>query len=356
MLTLPANSGLYSRRGIRRGRSARRAVRAKRKVLRYEKAESVLRLALAMQGSAEGVSLEEMRRIAGNNLSRRTAERLRDAVERVFPQVEVANPGDVPKRWRLPTGTLGSIAALSATEISALAAGATLLARENMTSRAAEAESAILKLKAVLKPSALRKLETDLEVLTEAEGLAMRPGPKPSIDPEIVMQLRDAILACSKVRIHYVYRGSGKRGFEIVQPYGFLYGHRNYLVAWSESELARDFRNYALSNIERVDVLNRSFARRRGFSLRTYAERSFGVYQEKPVSVVWRFSRKAARDAQEYLFHPTQKLEPQKDGSLIVRFRAGGLQEMAWHLAIWGREVKVIAPARLARLLRQVGS
>lgn len=175
----------------------------------------------------------------------------------------------------------------------------------------------------------------------------MRPGPRPKIEVAIVQGLREAIKGSRKVRLHYLNRGSGKRNYQTVHPYGFLYGSRNYLVAWSESEWARDFRNFALTGIERVEPLDKSFTRRRGFSLKAYAEESFGVYREKPVNVVWKFSKKAAPDAKDYLFHPTQKLEPQKDGSLIVRFRAGGLQEMAWHLAMWGDQVKVQRPARL---------
>jgi hypothetical protein len=71
--------------------------------MRYEKSEIVLRIALEMQGSASGLSLEDIRtRYSDKPLSRRTAERLRDAVERLFPHIEQANPGEVPKRWRLP--------------------------------------------------------------------------------------------------------------------------------------------------------------------------------------------------------------------------------------------------------------
>jgi len=141
----------------------------------------------------------------------------------------------------------------------------------------------------------------------------------------------------------------GRRSFQIVHPYVFHYGSRNYLVAWSESERARDFRNFSLSDIERVEPLEKYFTRRRDFSLQAYAERSFGVFEEKQVNVVWKLSPKAAQDAKDFLFHPTQKLEPRKDGSLIVRFRAGELQEMAWHLATWGREVEVSSPAALRR-------
>jgi predicted DNA-binding transcriptional regulator YafY len=77
------------------------------------------------------------------------------------------------------------------------------------------------------------------------------------------------------------------------------------------------------------------------------------VFQEEPINVVWKFSPNAAQDASEFLFHPSQKLEPQKDGSLMVSFRAGGLLEMSWHLFTWGGEVEVIKPKRLVSMLQQ---
>lgn len=320
--------------------------------MRYEKAETVLKLALAMQGTAEGLSLDDIRQCNGEKpLSRRTAERLRDTLERVFPQMALANPGELPKRWRIPSGTLNGIVGIGAEELSALASAKALLMQNNMTAQAADVERVTKKLKALLKDAARARLEPDVELLTEAEGFAMRPGPRPKIDVEIVNALREAIKASRKVRLHYRNRGSGKRNYQIVHPYGFLYGSRNYLVAWSESEYARDFRNFSLADIERVEPLDKPFTRKRGFSLQKYAEESFGVYREKPVNVVWKFSPKAAPDAKDYLFHPTQTLQPQKDGSLIVRFRAGGLQEMAWHLVTWGKEVKTLQPKQLCHLV-----
>ena len=89
--------------------------------MRYEKAETVLRVALDMQASALGLSLEEIQRnYSDKPLSRRTAERLRDAIERLFPQIEQANPGEVPKRWRLPGGTVDGLASITATELADL--------------------------------------------------------------------------------------------------------------------------------------------------------------------------------------------------------------------------------------------
>ena len=48
-------------------------------------------------------------------------------------------------------------------------------------------------------------------------------------------------------------------------------------------------------------------------------------------------------------------MQPQDDGSLVVRFRAGGLVEMANHLATWGDTVEVLSPPELRRKLAEIG-
>jgi predicted DNA-binding transcriptional regulator YafY len=67
--------------------------------------------------------------------------------------------------------------------------------------------------------------------------------------------------------------------------------------------------------------------------------------------VVWRFAPEAAEDAAEFVFHPSQAMERDADGSLIVRFTAGSDLEMAWHLYTWGDKVEVLEPARLAEMV-----
>lgn len=84
-----------------------------------------------MQGSALGLSIEDIQRnYSDDPLGRRTAERLRDAIERLFPQIEQANPGEVPKRWRLPGGTINGLATVTADELADLATAVSLLRRE----------------------------------------------------------------------------------------------------------------------------------------------------------------------------------------------------------------------------------
>lgn len=318
--------------------------------MRYEKTETVLRIALDMQGSSQGVSLEDIRtRYSDEPLSRRTAERLRDAVERVFPQVEQANPGETPKRWRIRPGALNGLVGLSADELAALGTAESLLKRENASAAADALGSLTTKIRAIIRPDVTRRVEPDVELLLEAEGLAMRPGPRPKVDPDIVATVRQAILASRKVRLHYVARGTGAQSRQLVCPYGFLYGNRPYLVAYSMNSAVRDYRLFSLANISTVDLTEFSFARREDFSLVEFARRSFGVFQEEPIDVVLRFTPDAATDAARWLFHPSQTFVREEDGSLRVRFRAGGIQEMCWHLFTWGTAVTIVGPAALRK-------
>jgi len=320
--------------------------------LRYGKLETLLRVALELRGNAEGLSLEDIQHRYG--VSRRTAERMRDAIERVFPQLEQANPGELPKRWRIRSGIISNLAGFSVEELAALNSAVKILRRENLSEPLARLETLAAKLKSLIRPDVARRIEPDLEALTEAEGTALRPGPRPLISAEVLSNLRHAIIACRKVRLHYRARGTGKLSRQIVCPYGFLYGNRHYLVAYSMNSKARDYRLFSLSNIEKVEVTDFPFRRHKDFLLSAFAERSFGVFQEEPFDVVWRFSSDAAADAKTFLFHPTQELEDQEDGSLIVRFRAGGALEMCWHLFTWSAEVEVLAPRHLQELMRKL--
>ncbi len=286
------------------------------------------------------------------SVSRRTAERMRDAVCAVFPQVEEFNAGDGFKRWRIRQNRVEQIP-VSTEELVALKSAATAMRHEMRGEQADMLDNVGSKLRSLLLPKKLAGLEPDYEALIEAEGLASRPGPRPRIDPAILGDLRKAIMACRQVRLHYRARGSGLLSRLPVYPYGFLYGARHYLLAFNPYEGAEDFRSFSLANIEKVDLLDDSFERDPEFDITAYAARSFGVFQEEPYDVVWRISAKAAADARQYHFHPTETFEEQPDGSLLLRFTAGGIREMCWHLFTWGGEIEVIEPPELIDELRR---
>lgn len=90
------------------------------------------------------------------------------------------------------------------------------------------------------------------------------------------------------------------------------------------------------------------------FNIRDHAAQGFGSYESAAQhgDVVWRFSPDAADHARRFVFHPTQTVEEEPDGSLLVRIRASGHLEMCWHLYSWGRSVEVLQPAALRELVQ----
>ncbi|MCL6250033.1 WYL domain-containing protein [Altererythrobacter sp. KTW20L] len=55
--------------------------------------------------------------------------------------------------------------------------------------------------------------------------------------------------------------------------------------------------------------------------------------------------------AKQWRFHPGQQFEENADGSLLVRFRAGGLREIAEHLFTWGGDVVIVGPEELRSVM-----
>ena len=66
--------------------------------MRHEKASVLLELARRLASSAEGLTLDEMAEAA--RVGRRTAERMRDALIALFPQMEEV-PDGAAKRFRI---------------------------------------------------------------------------------------------------------------------------------------------------------------------------------------------------------------------------------------------------------------
>ncbi len=319
--------------------------------MRYEKFEKLLKLAMEMQGKRSGVSLADIEEQMG--VGRRTAQRMRDAILRTFPQADEVESDERTKRWTIPTQLFDKFIGFSAEELAALRTASEVLRRENMVDQATNLDGVATKLQVIVKPDAARRIDPDLEALLEAEGLAMRPGPKSRVTPGVLDVLRTAIKACHKVNLNHRSRKTSKLTKRIVAPLGFLYGRRHYLVAIDDADSKKVPKLFSLANIEKVDPTSSPFMRPKQFSLRTYAEQSFGVYQEAPLNVVWRFKPKAAAEAGDFIFHPGQQVKKLPDGSLECSFTAGGMLEMVWHLYQWGDDVEVLSPPALAKLVHK---
>ena len=315
--------------------------------MRYERHSDIMRLAIRLQGLRSGMTIADIKNEFG--VSRRTAERMRNAVEDSFGPLERVERDGRQIHWRLQSPSLRQLVRVSADELAELGFAAESLDRAGLAERAGAMQALSVKLRAISQPRSPDELDASLAALMDAEGLAMRAGPRPQLQDGLLALLREAIKTDRVVALGYFGQSSKKRSWQRVQPYGVLYGNRAFLVG--RTTWAEETRLWRLANASEVRITDETFERDPSFDLRRYAKQSFGIYQEQPVQVVLRFSPKVARDAAAFLFHPDQEVTENKDGTVTVRFKAGGMEEMCWHLVTWREDITVEQPKRLRRRL-----
>jgi len=305
----------------------------------------VIELARRMAASAEGLTLDEMGE--GLGLTRRSIERVRDAVVALFPQTEeVSDPPT--KRWRIRGGLSAFEQAPGTEELVELTRAAQGLRAVGEPGRAAALESLERKLKSAMRSTILNRLAPDLEALVRAETIAVQAGPRPFADEALLTEIRQAILAGQPLAFIYSRPGAEARR-RSVTPCGVMFGRANYLVAADrETGAIRTFRLDRMSAVRAEDGVA---APPPGFDLQVFASQSFGIYQDEIEDVVLRISPGGADEARAWRWHPTQTLEDQADGGVVVRFRASGMRELAWHLFTWGDQVTIVAPQRLKAVM-----
>jgi predicted DNA-binding transcriptional regulator YafY len=313
--------------------------------MRHDKAAMVIELARRMAASAEGLTLDEMARESG--VGRRTAERMRDAVLALFPQAEeVSDPPT--KRWRIRGGLSAFEQAPTTEELVELSKAAQALRASGEPGRAAALEGLERKLKSAMRSTTLNRLAPDLEALVRAETIAVQAGPRPSADEAVLTEIRQAILAGQPLGFIYSRPGAEARRRSMA-PCGVMFGRANYLVA-ADRETGR-VQTFRLDRMSAVKAEPGVAAPPADFDLQAFASQSFGIYQDEIEDVVLRVTPAGAAEARAWRWHPTQSVESEADGGVIVRFRASGMRELAWHLFTWGDQVQILEPERLKAVM-----
>lgn len=316
----------------------------------FAKAQELLKLAM-MATRRGGVSLEET--VEEWGCSHRTAQRMMEALQAAFPQTESEDGEDRKRRWRIHAKAIAPLLTPSAEELAAIATAISELEAQHMTAEAAMLRQLQSKVRALLPPGAGTRLAVDEEALLEALGHAARPGPRPAISSEVDAAISEALKGPFLLRIVYRKRTQDKPSERVVAPHGLLLGVRRYLVARDMAKKGGGLQHYRVEEIYSAEVLGQSFELDPGFNIRAHAEKGFGSYESAAEhgDVVWRFSPDAAPHARRFVFHPTQTVAEEANGSLLVRFRASGHLEMCWHLYSWGKSVEVLQPARLREMV-----
>jgi predicted DNA-binding transcriptional regulator YafY len=88
------------------------------------------------------------------------------------------------------------------------------------------------------------------------------------------------------------------------------------------------------------------------FDLRGYFGNAWGVYRgDRSYDVEVVFTREAAATVTEVVWHHTQKVRTNRDGSVRLSFRVDGLNEIVRWVLGWGNRATVVSPPELRSLV-----
>jgi predicted DNA-binding transcriptional regulator YafY len=88
------------------------------------------------------------------------------------------------------------------------------------------------------------------------------------------------------------------------------------------------------------------------FSLEEFIGPSFGVFQGEPIHIkVW-FSPDVAGYIKEKIWHESQEIHPQDDGSIIFEAELAGTDEVKFWIMSWGSHALVLEPEYLKEELK----
>ena len=231
---------------------------------------------------------------------------------------------------------------LSLTELMALYFSRNMLKILEGTAIHDSLESLFDKVKATL-PSGyityLGKLEHSLEVGVKARKPYRR-------FQETLAQVHEAVQLRRHIDIRYFTMSRNDTTRRTVAPYTvWFYDETFYLIGYCS--LRRDIRIFAIDRIESITLLESQFSLPEEFDAEAYMQPSFGIFHGEPVQVRIRFAPEAAGYIKEKIWHPTQVLTPEPDGSVVFTADVAGIEEIKIWVLKWGAAAEVLKPEAL---------
>ncbi len=172
---------------------------------------------------------------------------------------------------------------------------------------------------------------------------------------EVLAKLSSAWVSRNKVNISYQSFASDKAVSRIIEPYFIepaAAGHASYVIGYCHR--AGEIRSFKIERITDMDILEEKYEIPSSFDANSYFGSAWGVIVEGEARVVkLKFNKNIARIIGETLWHPSQVLERQKDGSLIATFKIMDTIELSSWILGWGERVEVLEPQDLRDFIAQ---
>jgi predicted DNA-binding transcriptional regulator YafY len=164
---------------------------------------------------------------------------------------------------------------------------------------------------------------------------------------ETIERVSQAAINKKQIEITYYTMSRKSQTRRKIAPYKiWFFDGTFYLIA--NCGLREDIRIFALDRIKELEITDESFETPEDFNIDEFMRSSFGVFHGDPVRVrIW-FAADIAEYIGEKIWHNSQRLEPQKDGSIIFEAEVAGTEEIKYWVLKWGAKARVLAPDSLS--------
>jgi predicted DNA-binding transcriptional regulator YafY len=244
--------------------------------------------------------------------------------------------------WRLPS------ISLSKGELFALTLGARMLESCAGSSYKEELESAIARLAERLPDQSW----VNLQQLSE-ERILFRSRVETDLNPELWRTLEEACRQQKSVQMTYYTASRDAKSDRKFDPYllHIYRGTNPYVIGYCHNRQA--IRWFRVDRVQQLEILGESFVRDPKFDAKTHLEM---IFQHEVGSVtvevaIW-FDGATAPYIRERRWHPTQTLEKHPDGSVTLRMKVKGLNDLKRWVLGYGKGAIVQEPPELVQLVR----
>jgi len=235
----------------------------------------------------------------------------------------------------------------SLTELMALYFGRDMLKVFKDTAFYESLESLLQKVKTTLPPESIKYLKNVEQTL----HLAIKPYKDYGRFKEILNRVTDAALNHRTIEIVYYTMSRKKETRRKVDPYRvWFFNGTFYLIGLCH--MRNEVRIFALDRIKMLHETRETFVMAEDFNVDEFMGSSFGVYQGEPVYIkVW-FHPDVAGYIKEKIWHESQQIHQQDDGSIIFEAEVAGTAEIRFWIMTWGSKAEVLEPESLRKDIR----
>ena len=212
---------------------------------RYSRVSDILDLAIFMSSKIQGVTISEI--AERYNVSRRTAERMRDSLTCIFPQIDEIETDDTQKHWGFINYSISNFISFTPKELANIEQCQRRTTNKEMKE---ELSKTVEKIKAFSRKN-VNSLETNIELYMQTEGYAIRQMPQYKISLETLEVIRDAVQHSKMVE--GIYHNKTR----LIEPLGMIYGEKIYLVA-KEKVKGDGIYTYLLHKFEGLKLINKN--------------------------------------------------------------------------------------------------